>query len=164
VLGNSDIESLQIHFENIRDEYYDLVGSDGLKKYLAVKAEITLIKDRIDRSSMAFDIYWMNKNSEIKEILNNFGFYFDNSLPYNKCLIQFNGFIEDLKIDIKNISSSLLNEENDEEKKPVTRETFLSNIVEMNKEGFKADMNMMTDVYAITLNKFNALRKKMNGS
>ncbi len=157
ISDNCTKEVLQLHFNDLLMEYYDLVGSKESQVYLSLQKSIIKLIHKVNLLIPVVDIYLKYRSDELKNLISKLGFYFQKEYSNELILKQFEGFIISQKVEIEKKQkelNALVKVSIDEQK--ASRETFITNIVYMAKENFNVNIETDTvEVYAIKLKLFN---------
>jgi hypothetical protein len=156
IKGQASLQALEGYFQSLKIEYYDLLGTAELKKYVVLNMELIQTKFKIENSITLMRCYIITRDERTVDLLSHHLYFFDKKWEEDRLVDDFNAFINDLQVDYKNITKKIQREfKEDDSVEKATLLTFLKNIVAMNQANYKADINMMTDSYAVTFNMYN---------
>ncbi len=157
IRGKAPYTKLQQRFSEITTDYFDLIQSEQSKTYVLLQKQVIKLAFTINQLISIMRVYSVTKNPELKKIMSRKGFYFQTDIPDHLVLKQFEGFIKNMEIDLKNRQqdvAGLVRAGSEDEAS--TRETFLNNIIYMAREGFVVHLETVsTEMYALTLRSFN---------
>ena len=152
--GNPDELELITHWNDLLLKYFDLLDSEQSSAYLGMQKQIWHLSFKMQAVSIMFSVWLISRNEDIKTMMSKRGFFFDKNSPENIIVNQFDGTIKNWNNQIKIVQKQMDEMEAESTSIKVTRETFISNIVDMKKEGYNVSLQDSTEMYAVTLRKY----------
>jgi len=158
ISGKPSQDILKLKFDSITIDYYDIIGGESNTIYAGLLKRKTRLQSKQTQLYAIIKIYLLNKSPELKKLMSKNGFYFEKDLPDNILIKKYEAFAKGMAIDLEHVEKDIANflKSNGGDGKPVTRETYISNIISMAKENFIVDINKSTaEYYALTFKAFN---------
>ncbi len=156
--GRATVEEQEAAFRDVLIEYYDLIGNSETKRLSSLQKSISRIAMQVILLPVYMDGWQLFKNKDCKSLMGKCGFYFESNSPENVVKTRFEGFLTSKLLELKNLQSEIETLQQEGGERP-SRETFLVNIAEMAKSGYRVIMTDTVEMYAATIKAYREFIK-----
>lgn len=158
--GNPDEEQLAAAWSDILLDYYDLVLTEKSKIYLGLNKQMLGYAARIEQLPVLVQGWLISRSDDLKRKIASLGFHFQKIHTDEQILNQLFAHIKYLTLEMDNRKKDMENlMKTDSDGGTVTRQTFIDNLIVLNKEfGIGVNDRAVTlEVYALCLHQFNEI-------
>ena len=153
--GTATDAELEIHFNDIKIAFADLKESKNTLHFSNIQKQIVKLTYKIQFVATMLSVYFISKSDVLKKLISKQGFYFDATHTEELITKKFEGYCTNISIDIANKNKELQNLLGEDNGAKPTRESFINDIIQLTKEGYKIDIDTtMTDVYALSIKSY----------
>jgi hypothetical protein len=165
--GSPTDEEITEYWREFLFDYYNKIGSAQSINTFRLNKNIVKLKSKISLLSISFNIYLHTRNPLIEKELKKIGLTIDSKLNDEQLFTFFDATIKMLEVEVKKMETELDNlNSKDEKGKPVTGETFTSNLIVLSKHnGYRiAPETITVDWYCQLLKQFSEHLKIMSSN